>query len=123
MSEKQKASLIDNVLKASNTRNHADVAVQAVAANLRMKYPGLSDDDFTEVVSRLNVDVFLTKVASLYDANFTREELKALLEYWSSAVGQKTIRGKFVEDSLQMAATWAETVDAALKEKHEKRHQ
>jgi hypothetical protein len=79
--------------------------------------PALSKD-LNEIGDKMRVDLaprsveINDEVAKLYAANFTDQELKAIIAFYQSPAGMKmlAVQPKVVEASMKYAQTWANTL-------------
>ena len=79
--------------------------------------PALSKD-LNEIAEKMRVDLaprlseINDEVAKLYAANFTDQELKAIIVFYQSPAGKKLLaeQPKVVDASMKYAQTWANTL-------------
>jgi hypothetical protein len=79
--------------------------------------PALSKD-LNEIADKMRVDLaprlseINDEVAKLYAANFTDQELKAIIVFYQSPAGKKLLaeQPKVVDASMKYAQTWANTL-------------
>jgi uncharacterized protein len=91
----------------------AGVVEQAKLVFLQQN-PGLSKD-LNEIAGKIRTDLsprfseLTDEVARLYAQHFTEQELKAILAFYKSPVGQKTLREQpqVIEASMKYAQDWA----------------
>lgn len=94
----------------------AGVVEQAKLVFLQQN-PGLSKD-LNEIAGKIRTDLsprfseLTDEVARLYAQRFTEQELKAILTFYKSPVGQKTLKEQplVIESSMKFAQDWANTL-------------
>lgn len=76
----------------------SDLAVKDVTESLKVAAPDLSPEaiaaatDETKIVLREHLKDFEVRMYSVYDRLFSPEEIKALLQFYESPLGQKVIQ-------------------------------
>ena len=91
--------------------------VETVKNNFLPTHPTLSKD-FNEVAVQLRAEFagrrndILNEVATIYARRFSEQELKDIIAFYKSPVGQKFVKEEpgAVDDSLSRAQSWSNTV-------------
>jgi hypothetical protein len=115
MSDKRKASLVDQLFRAGNMFQEAAYWFRSMYPFLRAKYSGVDTGTFDEIWSKFNINVYLDRLKSLYVQSFSEKELEELLNFWVSPVGHKLSGIEFVTRFRQFGYNWASEVESALK--------
>ena len=90
MSEKKK-HLIELYLKYSKYLYTAKENLKANEIFLRASYQSISDDNFNKIMSEYGISQFAEEITKIIDSNFSEEEVKSLIEFFSSPVGRKLV--------------------------------
>jgi hypothetical protein len=115
MSDKRKASLVDQLFRAGNMFLEAELWFRSMYPFLRAKYSGIDTGTFDKVWERFNINVYLERLKSLYVRFFSESELESLLNFWVSPVGHKLSGMDFSVQLRQFGFDWASEVEDSLR--------
>ena len=116
MSQERKKQLIDQLFKVGNLYDEFSYALNYSLMILRQKYQLLADDEFGEVVKRFGWKTYLPQIQTLYEQQFSEEELEQIIQFWSSEVGRKLVRGSFATVQKQFHLDWAQDIEEACQQ-------
>ncbi len=114
----QKKADIAHLLEVTQTAQLGPRIASAVAAqsldSIRARYPEMPQELVDTLVKEVQVifaesaDTFLAMTATLYDKYYSAEEIRELIQFYSTAVGRKSIEvmPALMADSMTMAQEW-----------------
>lgn len=76
-------------------------------------FPDVPEDVWNEFRDELNVDDLMTQIIPVYEKHFTHEEIKQLIDFYKTPLGQKTISvlPSVMQESMMIGQKWG--MDAA----------
>jgi hypothetical protein len=118
-------ALLKEMGTLANMDRMVDIVVPTIIGNFRKVNPKIPDTAWNEFV--LVAEDEMKKSASeleeplitIYDTNFTTEEIKQLVAFYSSPVGHKmaTQMPAIMQQTVAMAQAWGERVGARVEER------
>jgi len=108
--DKDKRELIKRIMDASGVRD----SMTLMFSQLLSQVPPEKRETYRSI---LNADEILAQIIPIYDEYYTKEELKELLNFYVSPVGQKLIKvtPELMQKSLEKTATYFQSKNELLK--------
>ena len=88
---KKKKHLIELYLKYSKYTYTAKENLKSNETFLRASHQSISDDDFNQIMSEYGISQFTEEMTNIVDSQFSEEEVKSLIDFFSSPVGRKLV--------------------------------
>jgi len=88
---KKKKHLIELYLKYSKYLYTSKENLKANETFLRASYQSISDDDFNRIISDYGISQFTEEMINIVDSHYSEEEVKLLIDFFSSPVGRKLV--------------------------------
>jgi len=109
----------------ANMDRIVDILVPTIIGDFRKVYPKIPDAVWNEfiLVAEDELKKLLPElkepIITIYDTNFTTEEIKQLVAFYSSPVGHKIVTQmpEIVRQTLAMAQVWGERAGARMEER------
>ena len=113
---------VRQLLKINRTLEHAQQVADLVANNLtrfaRARQPARADQlqamarEVAHQVFTEHMDSLEATLAELYDRHFSHDEIRGMLVFYDSALGQKSLRVMpvLVQSSIQGMQAWAQSL-------------
>jgi len=88
-------------------------------AQLRPSFKQLPDAFWAELPKEMDYEALLEKILPVYEAHFTHDDVKALLAFYRSPIGQKSIRELplIMQESSVVGREWGEATGRRIMEK------
>jgi hypothetical protein len=66
--------------------------IESSISTFKRVFPNITDEDIELCRKEMNSLDFLDKMASFYSSQFTEEDIKVLIKFYSSPTGQKALK-------------------------------
>jgi hypothetical protein len=106
----QKKAIIETLFKVNECNELINNIGDSSFIVMRKHYPELGDDFFVSLEKTHGKKILVEKVKSLYDDCFSVEEIKELIEFWTSEIGKKLRNKSFSAKMKQIGSDWIEDV-------------
>jgi hypothetical protein len=91
MIDKPKKYLIETFLKITKQDILMKKVLDETFTFIRNIYIDVSNEEYNDVKKQYNMNEYISRVISVIDKHFTKEELKELIQFFSSSIGKKFI--------------------------------
>lgn len=103
--DKEKKADILLLLKLSGTSDFAYIIVDDVVANYKQFITNTPEDYWDKLLAETDISPFNKAVIDVYDKRFTKNEIKQLIQFFQSEVGNKwALSLKDMNDEVMMIA-------------------
>lgn len=104
-----------DIVKLLELTNSADLGQQVLTgmiANLKTNLPDVPEAFWQELQAEINPDALQELIIPIYDRHFTHEDIKGLIAFYETPLGQRVVRKLPVvtQESMQVGATWGESI-------------
>jgi hypothetical protein len=89
--EVRKRELALRVMKVTGATAQGDQVAYGLLAQLRPGYPGVPEEVWDELRSSFALEEIIALSLPIYTRNFSEDELRQLVEFYESPIGQKMI--------------------------------
>ena len=108
-------SKYDDILRlliVSESGKMLDQIMDLFLPQFQQLFPGVPDAIWLRFRERLNIDDFLYAFVSVYDKHFTHDEIKQLIEFYESPLGQRLIEVTplISQESMIIGQRWGERI-------------
>jgi len=97
MSSKKK-HLIELYLKYSKYIYTAKENLKVNEDFLRASFQSINDEDFNRIIDENGISQFTEGMISIVDSNFSEDEVKSLIDFFSSPVGRKLVNKSYLSN-------------------------
>jgi hypothetical protein len=82
---------VARLLEVTGAARAEDQITDAVIEGLRRAHPDVADQEWASLRQDLGTEKLTGRLAAIYERSFTAEEIEALLAFYESPIGQKTL--------------------------------
>jgi len=117
--ESQKRKDIRRLLKITGTPELGLRIARRIIQNMKRSYPDVPDKFWAEFEDELHEDAFISIIVPIYEEHFTHEDVKKLIEFYKTDVGQKYVDKlpELTEQSMQAGRNWGRELGQKIVDK------
>ena len=111
----QNTSKTENIKLLLEMTGSGKLGVQVVentVANFRKSLPDVPEDFWDNILKEVNPDALVKLIIPIYDKFYTEEDLKKVIEFYQSPVGQKMISTmpQLMQESMKAGEIWGQEI-------------
>ena len=114
---------IRKLIELTGAANVSGDALRQIISPLKAAYPEVPDEFWDTFTKEIHSDELIDLVIPIYDKYYTRDEIRDLMLFYQSPVGQKTIKvlPKLSAEAIDAGQEWGKMVaDRAMRKLREK---
>jgi len=106
--EKEKA--IRELMEITGAADYGDQLSQNLMSQLKPAFPEVPDSRWPEVAESLDTSEVTERVVAVYDRHFDLDELRAMIDFYSTPVGQDVLQKLplVMQESMQAGQSWGQ---------------
>ncbi|MFB6351962.1 MAG: DUF2059 domain-containing protein [Bradymonadaceae bacterium] len=110
---------IRRLLKITGTPKLGLRIARRIIENMKRSYPDVPDKFWAEFEDELSEDAFISIIVPIYEKQFTHEDVKKLIEFYKTDVGQKYVEKlpTLTEKSMQAGRNWGRKLGQKIVDK------
>lgn len=103
---------IRRLLELTGSADLGDQVLNSLISNFKTNLPDVPDEFWTEFRGKYNGDDLVELVIPIYDRHFTHEDIKGLIVFYESPLGQKITSKLPVisQESMAVGQEWGEQI-------------
>ena len=107
--DKQKA--IRELMELTGAADYGDQLSENRMSQLRPAFPDVPEERWTKVAGSLDTSEVTERVVAVYDRHFELAELQAMIDFYSTPVGQDVLQKLpiVMRESMQAGQTWGQS--------------
>ncbi len=115
--DNEKREDIRRLLMITDSGKMSVEVIKDLISSYRHEAPEVSDKFWRAVEETLDKDTFIDTIIPIYDKYLTHDEIKALIEFYSSPLGKKilVVQPKIVKESMNAGEDWGTEIGKELK--------
>lgn len=115
----EKREDIRRLLKITGTPELGLRIARRIIKNMKRSYPDVPDKFWAEFEDELDEDTFISIIVPIYEEQFTHEDVKKLIEFYQTDVGQKYVEKlpQLTEQSMQAGRNWGRRLGQKIVDK------
>lgn len=104
----QKLKDIHRLLEASQTTRQAGQMVEQMVQAIRQQHPDVPDNFWAEVQADVHPEAFMEKLVPIYDAHFSADDIREMIKFYESPIGQKLVKEQpsMMRESMKIGQQW-----------------
>ncbi len=100
------------LMEMTGSQKMVEQVFNQMSLTYKKKYPGIPDEYWENMEEKLKTDELLNLIIPIYEKYYSHEEIKQLIEFYQTPLGQKTIEvmPQVMQESMMAGQKWgAET--------------
>lgn len=111
----QESEKVSNIRKLLGLTGSGKLGVQVMEnmlASYKSNLPNVDSTVWIEIRKDIKAEDLVNLIVPIYDRNFTDEEVRQLIEFYSSPVGKKILQKmpSIVQESMEAGRTWGKAL-------------
>jgi len=120
MSEKRKKYFAEIFFKKTQQKAVIKKYIEQCISLCYANYPSLDEDEFNNIKEKYNIDVYMNQAIEKIASYFTEDELKEVVNFVSSSVGQKLYSFNFIMLNESLINDFIGSIDNEMSKKNKK---
>lgn len=107
----EKEQAIRKLMELTGAADYGDQLSQNLLSQLEPAFPEVPDSRWPEVAESLDTSQVTERVVAVYDRHFELEELRAMVEFYSTPIGQDVLQKLplVMQESMQAGQSWGQS--------------
>lgn len=106
--DKQSEAAVSELLELTGAKKNMQAMIDAMVANYKREIPEFSSDYLESLRTAFNYDSLLVQIIPVYTRHLTLTDIKGLIAFYKTPLGQKMIRETpgILKECMELGAKW-----------------